>query len=102
VHFEVYPSLDDATTASDLHAGSCLLPIQNPPLFFTIPHYMFPIWQVELLLENPLDVFFTLHPIQSAPISCPPEFFGFLGFSASSLKISSGFIDFSVYWLAST
>jgi hypothetical protein len=44
--------------ASDLHAGSWLLPIQNPPLFFTIPHYMFPIWQVELLLENPLDVFF--------------------------------------------
>jgi hypothetical protein len=63
---------------------------------------MFPIWQVELLLENPLDVFFTLHPIQSTPISCPPEFFGSLGFSASSLKISFGFIDFSVYWLAST
>jgi hypothetical protein len=29
-------------------------------------------------------------------------FFGFLGFSASSLKIYFGFIDFSVYWLAST
>jgi hypothetical protein len=38
--------------ASDLHAGSWLLPIQNPPLFFTIPQFMFPIWQVELLLEK--------------------------------------------------